>query len=71
MSWTHYRLLLRVEDHRAWEWYMAEAETQNLGTRALERQNHAAARNKKGTSGFLRDAFFKGYLKTRRYFPVT
>jgi len=38
LSWTHYRLLLRVEDHRAREWYMAEAATQNWGTRALERQ---------------------------------
>lgn len=25
LSWTHYRLLLRVEDRRAREWYMAEA----------------------------------------------
>jgi predicted nuclease of restriction endonuclease-like (RecB) superfamily len=38
LSWTHYRLLLRVEDRRAREWYMAEAATQNWATRALERQ---------------------------------
>ena len=38
LSWTHYRFLLRVEDRRAREWYMAEAATQNWGTRALERQ---------------------------------
>jgi hypothetical protein len=38
LSWTHYRLLLRVEDRRAREWYMVEAATQNWGTRALERQ---------------------------------
>lgn len=38
LSWTHYRLLLRVEDRRAREWYMAEAAAQNWGTRALERQ---------------------------------
>jgi len=38
LSWTHYRLLLRVEDRWAREWYMAEAATQNWGTRALERQ---------------------------------
>ena len=38
LSWTHYRLLLRVEDHRAREWYMVEAAAQNWGTRALERQ---------------------------------
>jgi len=38
LSWTHYRLLLRVEDKGAREWYMAEAASQNWGTRALERQ---------------------------------
>jgi predicted nuclease of restriction endonuclease-like (RecB) superfamily len=38
LSWTHYRLLLRLEDSRAREWYMAEAASQNWGTRALERQ---------------------------------
>jgi predicted nuclease of restriction endonuclease-like (RecB) superfamily len=38
LSWTHYRLLMQVEDSRAREWYMAEAATQNWGTRALERQ---------------------------------
>ncbi|MBN1663554.1 MAG: DUF1016 family protein [Deltaproteobacteria bacterium] len=38
LSWTHYRLLLGVEDQRAREWYMTEAAAQNWGTRALERQ---------------------------------
>ena len=38
LSWTHYRLLLRVDDAAAREWYMAEAACQNWGTRALERQ---------------------------------
>jgi len=38
LSWTHYRLLLRVEDSDAREWYMNEAAGQNWGTRALERQ---------------------------------
>jgi hypothetical protein len=38
LSWTHYLLLLRVEDRRAWEWYMVEAATQNWSIRALERQ---------------------------------
>jgi len=38
LSWTHYRLLLRVEDAAAREWYMNEAAGQNWGTRALERQ---------------------------------
>ncbi|WP_153109279.1 PDDEXK nuclease domain-containing protein [Propionivibrio limicola] len=38
LSWTHYRLLLRVEDSRARAWYMDEAAGQNWSTRALERQ---------------------------------
>jgi len=38
LSWTHYRILLRVESESARLWYMNEAATQNWSTRALERQ---------------------------------
>lgn len=38
LSWTHYRLLLRVETPAARLWYMQEAATQNWSTRVLERQ---------------------------------
>ena len=38
LSWTHYRLLLRVDSATARDWYMNEAATQNWNTRALERQ---------------------------------
>lgn len=38
LSWTHYRVLLRVENPGAREWYMAEAANQNWSSRALERQ---------------------------------
>ncbi len=38
LSWTHYRLLLRVEDTATRFWYMNEAATQNWNTRALDRQ---------------------------------
>ena len=38
LSWTHYRILLGVEDATARNWYMAEACAQNWATRALERQ---------------------------------
>lgn len=38
LSWTHYRLLLRVENTTARQWYMTEAASQNWSTRALERQ---------------------------------
>ena len=38
LSWTHDRLLLRVDSPAARQWYMQEAAEQNWGTRALERQ---------------------------------
>ncbi|MBD0298420.1 MAG: hypothetical protein ICV84_25000 [Flavisolibacter sp.] len=38
LSWTHYKLLLRVEDEAARNYYMEEAIAQNWSTRALERQ---------------------------------
>lgn len=37
LSWTHYRLLLRVDAPEARDWYMQEAATQNWSTRVLER----------------------------------
>jgi predicted nuclease of restriction endonuclease-like (RecB) superfamily len=38
LSWTHYRLLLRVDTPDARQWYLAEAAAQNWSTRFLERQ---------------------------------
>ena len=38
LSWTHYRLLLRVDSPEARQWYVQEAVAQNWSTRALERQ---------------------------------
>jgi predicted nuclease of restriction endonuclease-like (RecB) superfamily len=38
LTWTHYRLLIRVEKSEAREWYMNEAAEQNWSTRVLERQ---------------------------------
>ena len=38
LSWTHYRLLLRVDSLEARLWYMNEASTQTWNTRALDRQ---------------------------------
>lgn len=37
LSWTHYRLLLRVDTPEARLWYMQEAAEQNWSTRVLER----------------------------------
>ncbi len=38
LSWTHYKLLLRVENSGAREWYMNESADCGWSTRALERQ---------------------------------
>jgi predicted nuclease of restriction endonuclease-like (RecB) superfamily len=38
LSWTHYRLLLRVDTPEARLWYIQEAAAQNWSTRVLERQ---------------------------------
>ena len=38
LSWTHYRLLLSVNDTEAREWYMHEAADQHWSTRQMERQ---------------------------------
>jgi predicted nuclease of restriction endonuclease-like (RecB) superfamily len=38
LSWTHYRLLMRVENETARNYYMNEAIAQNWSSRALERQ---------------------------------
>ena len=38
LTWTHYRLLMRVENVVAREWYAKESVTQNWSTRQLERQ---------------------------------
>jgi hypothetical protein len=38
LSWTHYRLLLRVDNLNARSWYQQEAIEQHWSARALERQ---------------------------------
>ena len=38
LSWTHYRLLMRVENENAREFYTEEAIKSNWSTRQLERQ---------------------------------
>lgn len=38
LTWTHYRLLLRVEDKKAREWYINEAIAGNWSSRQLDRQ---------------------------------
>jgi predicted nuclease of restriction endonuclease-like (RecB) superfamily len=38
LTWTHYRLLMRVEKPEARAWYLNEAAEQNWNTRVLDRQ---------------------------------
>lgn len=38
LSWSHYRMLLRVKDEKARNWYMNEAADQTWSTRQLDRQ---------------------------------
>ena len=38
LSWSHYRVIMRVEDADAREYYMKEAVEQNWSVRALQRQ---------------------------------
>jgi predicted nuclease of restriction endonuclease-like (RecB) superfamily len=38
LSWTHYRLLTRIDSVEARQWYTNEAAAQNWSSRALERQ---------------------------------
>lgn len=38
LSWTHYRVLLRLENTAARDWYVQEAITHSWSSRALERQ---------------------------------
>ena len=41
LSWTHYRLLLKVKNEKARNFYMEEAVVCNWSTRSLERQIHS------------------------------
>ncbi len=38
LTWTHYRLLMKVENRKARDYYIGEAIAENWSTRALERQ---------------------------------
>ena len=38
LTWTHYKILIRVENPDARQWYMNEAAEQNWSTRQLDRQ---------------------------------
>ena len=46
LSWSHYRLLMRVEDERARQFYIEESVKSNWGVRQLERQINTFFRRK-------------------------
>jgi len=56
LSWSHYRLLIQVENPQAREWYQREAATQQWSTRQLERQISAL--------------YYERLLASRRKAPV-
>jgi predicted nuclease of restriction endonuclease-like (RecB) superfamily len=38
LTWTHYRLIIKVDNEKARAWYVAESVAQNWSSRALDRQ---------------------------------
>ncbi len=66
LSWTHYRLLMRVENMLARNYYLEKAIGQNWSTRALERQINSvyyerivSSRNKKEVKDEAKEAVSK------------
>ena len=57
LTWSHYRLLLRVEKPDARQWYMSEAASQNWSVRALQRQ--------------INSLYYERLLMSRDLTPVT
>ncbi|XGA80506.1 PDDEXK nuclease domain-containing protein [Halomonas sp. CH40] len=68
LSWTHYRILLRIDNHQAREWYMAEAASQHWSSRALERQVEQEAETltrplaQQDARHYLRDPYILDFL---------
>ncbi|MFZ3090505.1 MAG: PDDEXK nuclease domain-containing protein [Nitrospirota bacterium] len=56
LTWTHYKMLLRVENNNALSYYIQEAAEQNWSVRALERQ--------------INSLYYERLLKSRNKAPV-
>ena len=56
LSWTHYRLLLRIKNEKARKWYMNEAADNGWSTRVLERQ--------------INSFYYERLLKSKNQVPV-
>jgi predicted nuclease of restriction endonuclease-like (RecB) superfamily len=51
LSWTHYRLLLKVQERKARDFYMRETSLGNWSTRTLERQINSLSYERSSVSG--------------------
>lgn len=69
LSWTHYRLLLKVESDRAREFYLAETVAGNWSTRELERQIHSHFFERTGASIEKRKMLEAGRATADKYHP--
>ena len=69
LSWTHYRLLLKVEKPAAREWYETEAAAQNWSTRELERQINSLFWERAALSTEKRDMIATVRTDAEKYAP--
>ncbi len=51
LRWTHYKMLIRVENEAARAWYLTEAADRNWSTRALERERALVVREQQERYG--------------------
>jgi predicted nuclease of restriction endonuclease-like (RecB) superfamily len=69
LSWTHYRILLKVKDPKARIWYMNEAAEQTWSYRALERQISVFYYERLLSSQFDEDIKQEGLTKIKELAP--
>ena len=69
LSWTHYRLLLKVESDAAREFYETESVAGNWSTRELERQINSHFFERTGASIEKRKMLEAGRLSEDKYLP--
>lgn len=70
LSWTHYRLLLKVTKDAAREFYEIEAATQNWSTRELERQINSLFYERLALSSQKRGMLQKAEKGGEKYTPA-
>jgi len=70
LSWTHYRLLMRVENINARNFYVNEAITENWSTRALERQINSFYYERIVSSKNNKGVIEEGNKATKRLAPT-